>query len=86
MNKYLFVLNDDSMFFTEDAKDFAMAINQLAVYTGTHSPLFAKAMNGMEDDKDMIELFNHFAYNDIQCVYKIKKCLYKGGEYIGEEN
>lgn len=84
-HKYLFILSDETLFFTETAETFAMAINQLAVYTGTHTPLFAKAMKGMTSNKDMIELFNHFAYHGLQHVYEVQCALYEDGKY-GEDN
>ena len=76
-HKYLFILCDNTLFFTENAENFATAINQLAVYTGAHTPLFAKSMKGMETNKDMIELFNHFDYNGIQHVYEVQSSLYE---------
>lgn len=79
-HKYLFVLDDETLFFTE-SESFAVAINQLAVYTGTDTPLFAKAMKGMTSNKDMIELYNHFAYNGLQYVYEVQCALYKYGKY-----
>lgn len=74
--KYLIFYNVDEHFYTTNAVSFKSCIIQFLDYTGDNKPLIRKALNGMETEKDMVELINAMTNNYILRVYKIDKAIY----------
>lgn len=61
----------------ENVKD---CVVQFAEYTGDKSPLLLKALVGCDTVKDIVDIYNHFAYSEIKAIYKIDETLYRKEE------
>lgn len=74
---YLFTYNyhEDENCIIE-ANSFKDAVIQLAEYDGCKTPLFVKAMSGMDTDNEVMELFNRFSYRTVDKVYLIDSVVY----------
>lgn len=73
---YLFIYNYDSFCCVKNAVSIKDAVIQFADYTGCNSLLFGKALKGMETDKEMIDLYNHFSCEHLNAVLKIDEVVF----------
>ena len=63
-------------FYTENAVSAKDALIQFLDHTGNNKPLIRKALNGMENEVEMVELINAMTPEYIARVYKIDKVIY----------
>lgn len=70
------ILYDDCYFHTDNAVSVKDCLIQFLDYTGNNVPLIRKALNGMETEKDMVDLINAITSEKIDCIYKIDKQIY----------
>lgn len=63
-------------FYTENAVSAKDALIQFLDHTGNNKPLIRKALNGMENEVEMVELINTMTSEYIARVYKIDKVVY----------
>lgn len=83
--QYLILYNDNCYFHTNNAVSVKDCLIQFLAYTGHNVPLIRKALNGMETEKDMVDLINEMTDEHISYIYKIDKQIYgmpkeRGGE------
>lgn len=74
--EYLILYDDNCYFYTSNAVSVKDCIIQFLDYTGNNVPLIRKALNGLEEEKDMIDLINAMTDECIGYVYKIDKQIY----------
>ena len=63
-------------FYTENAVSAKDALIQFLDHTGNNKPLIRKALNGMENEIEVVELINTMTSEDVAYVYKIDKVVY----------
>ena len=81
--QYLILYDDESYFHTNNAVSVKSCLIQFLDYTGNNIPLVRKALNGMEKEKEMVDLINAMTNETIRYVYKIDRMIYgtiKGGD------
>ena len=74
--EYLILYYGNCYFHTSNAVSFKDCLIQFLDYTGNNVPLIRKALNGMETEKDMVDLINAMTDEHIGYVYKIDKQIY----------
>ena len=70
--KYLFVLSNKAVCYSQDNTSFKSAIIDIAQQTDTNTYLFLLALRAMRTNEEMIELYNTFSPTTITDVYKIQ--------------
>ena len=65
-----------SPFFTQNAVSFKDMIIQLADYTATNCPLFIKALHGVEEERDMVAMYNMFSSWTVERILKVERISY----------
>ena len=59
------------------APNITELIRQFADTTGDDSDLFELAITGLNDANDLVQMYNHFAYNiRITDIYELGKAIY----------
>ena len=59
------------------APNITELIKQFADITGDDSDLFELAIMGLDDANDLVQMYNHFAYNiRITDIYELGKAIY----------
>ena len=72
-------IDGSSPFFTKNAVAFKDMIIQLADYTGTNCPLFIKALRGVSEESDIVDMYNLFSSYTIDRVLKVEGIAYERG-------
>ena len=76
--KYIIIYDNGFSFFTtENAVSFKSCLIQFLDYTGNNKPLIRKALNGMETEKEMVDLINIMTSETIQYIHKIEQTIYE---------
>ena len=73
-DRYLIVyynVNEDVIHLSEKTDSFADAVVEVINAVGDNCDLFMKSLKGMENEKDIIDLFNHFSRCTIKEYYKV---------------
>lgn len=74
MNTYLIKTSNDT--YTYNAENLYDLIIQHMKYIGEYSHLFEKAFEGCKDNKDMIDMANHFigyCHETIEKIYRVEE-------------
>lgn len=75
MKKYIifYNLNDYMIEKAENAKELIL---KFAKYTGFDDPLLEKAVSGLTEKKDLVEMHNHFSCEQITAIYELGEKIY----------
>lgn len=76
MKKYIIFYNYLNDFIIEKAENAKELILKFAKYTGCDDPLLEKAVSGLTEKKDLVEMHNHFAYEQITAIYELGEKIY----------
>lgn len=77
---YLFIFDDGSKYEMTCGTSLKDAVWEMSKYTGNSSELFRKSLFsnefGENDVDDIVKLFNHWCFTQLESVYIIKEKIY----------